>query len=460
MHQVWIVLKQRSRMISVRIKNGYNLNIAGRPSLETAAAALPDRVAALPERIPFVKPKLRVKVGDSVKVGSVLFVDKRNPDIKFVSPGGGRIEKIGLGARRVIREIVVALDGDETYETFDAVSETALDGMDRDGLVRRLLDGGLWPLLRALPFRDIAGLKDIPPAIIVNIGNSQPFYPQPEIYLKGKTDLFKFGLKAVRRLADGNVQVSISGSHPKLQKELDGLITHRISGKHPANDPGVLLYHTKKSAVENRSWFIDGQDLLLIAALLKTGRYPTERTVVVAGSRAAEKKHLQTRLGVPLAHLINGSVQEDDTRLIAGGILTGYGAESETYLGFYETALALVPKGSEREFLAFVRPGMNKPTYSRTFLSALSSADLEMNCNLHGGLRACIGCGHCMDVCPVEILPQLTYKSILAGEVEESLEHGLLDCVECGLCTYVCPSKIELYDTLKTAKAAYYKEIS
>jgi Na+-transporting NADH:ubiquinone oxidoreductase subunit A len=65
-----------------------------------------------------------------------------------------------------------------------------------------------------------------------------------------------------------------------------------------------------------------------------------------------------------------------------------------------------------------------------------------------------------MDVCPVEILPQLTYKSILAGEVEESLEHGLLDCVECGLCSYVCPSKIELFDTLKTARAAYYKEIS
>ena len=447
-------------MISVRIKNGYNLNIAGQPSPETAAAAAPARVAVLPERIPFVKPKLRVKVGDSVKVGSVLFVDKRNPDIKFLSPGGGKIDKINLGPRRVIREIVVALDGDETYETFGAVSETDLDCMDRDPLVRRLVDGGLWPLIRALPFRDTAGPKDIPPAIIVNIGNSQPFHPQPDIYLKDNIDLFKFGLKAVRRLADGNVHVSISGSHPLLLKELDGLITHRISGKHPANDPGVLLYHIKKSATENRSWFIDGQDLLLIAALLKTGRYPTERTVVVGGSRAAEKTHWQTRLGVPLVHLTQGGIQKDDTRLIAGGVLTGYSTEPETYLGFYETALMLVPKGGGREFLAFVRPGVNKPSYSGTFLSALRSADLEMNCNLHGGLRACIGCGHCMEVCPVKILPQLTYKSILAGEVEESLEHGLLDCVECGLCSYVCPSKIELFDTLKTAKAAYYEEIS
>jgi Na+-transporting NADH:ubiquinone oxidoreductase subunit A len=58
----------------------------------------------------------------------------------------------------------------------------------------------------------------------------------------------------------------------------------------------------------------------------------------------------------------------------------------------------------------------------------------------------------------VEILPQLTYKSILAEEVEEYLAHGLLDCVECGLCSYVCPSKIELLETLKSAKTSYYRD--
>jgi Na+-transporting NADH:ubiquinone oxidoreductase subunit A len=66
---------------------------------------------------------------------------------------------------------------------------------------------------------------------------------------------------------------------------------------------------------------------------------------------------------------------------------------------------------------------------------------------------------HCADVCPVDILPQMAFKAILAEEIEEALQHGLLDCVECGLCSYVCPSKIELSQTFKTAKAAYAKEI-
>ena len=77
---------------------------------------------------------------------------------------------------------------------------------------------------------------------------------------------------------------------------------------------------------------------------------------------------------------------------------------------------------------------------------------------MNGEERACIACLHCASVCPVDILPQLTYKAILAEEVEEYLEHGLLDCVECGLCTYVCPSKIELTRTFIAAKAAYAKE--
>jgi Na+-transporting NADH:ubiquinone oxidoreductase subunit A len=81
-----------------------------------------------------------------------------------------------------------------------------------------------------------------------------------------------------------------------------------------------------------------------------------------------------------------------------------------------------------------------------------------MDATYHGEERACVNCGYCTDVCPVDILPQFTYKSILADEIEEALAHGLLDCVECGLCSYVCPSKIELFDVLKNTKRAYYLE--
>jgi Na+-transporting NADH:ubiquinone oxidoreductase subunit A len=73
-------------MISARIRKGYNLNIAGQPSPEVKQLKRPKQVAALPEKIRFIKPRLLVEVEDKVKVGTPLFEDKRNSDLKFLSP--------------------------------------------------------------------------------------------------------------------------------------------------------------------------------------------------------------------------------------------------------------------------------------------------------------------------------------------------------------------------------------
>ena len=242
-------------------------------------------------------------------------------------------------------------------------------------------------------------------------------------------------------------------------KALNHLITHTCKGAYPVDDPGVQLYHSKKSSDENRSWYIDGQDLLHLACLFETGRYPIERIMVLGGALAHTNKHFKTRTGVPLATL--GSYQEEKmagTRYIVGGLFRGYTGHANSYMGLYENSLTLIPEGDEKEFFGFMRPGFGKPSSSKTFLSVFNPSDLKTDCGLHGERRACINCGYCANVCPVDILPQFTYKCIHADEVEESLAHGLLDCVECSLCTYVCPSKIELSARFKQAKEAYYKE--
>lgn len=420
----------------------------------------PDKLAVLPEKIPFIKPRLSVETGDGVNIGSPLFYDKRNPDFKFLSPGGGKIVTVNYGPRRVIREIVIALDREELFEEFPIVSEEDLETIDRSRLIRILLDGGMWPLIRALPFRDIAGPDVTPPAIIVSLDAQEPFQAQPAVYLKENIELFKYGIRALRKLADNQpFYIASSKQNAFVLNTLSEWVTHTVEGAYPADDPGVLLYHIKKTSSQNRSWYINGQDVLLIGQLLKTGRYPTKRTVAVAGSSANQRKHFITRLGTPLKSLTQGTPPNGDARWIAGGLFRGYATTVDAYLGFYETSLLLIPQGKQREFMTLFNPGFGKPSYSRVFLSHLNRSELTFDCNRHGDERACIGCMHCADVCPVDILPQMAYKAILAEEVEEYLDHGLLDCVECGLCSYVCPAKIELSGTFKSAKAAYAKEV-
>lgn len=443
----------------IRVEKGYNIKIAGQPAEELLSITRPGKVAVVPERIPFIKPRLKVKQGDAVQIGSLLFEDKRRPFLKFLSPGGGTVADIDIGRRRVIKKIVIRLDPDERAVDFGFLSESDLAAISRRDLVAKILEGGLWSLLRALPSRDIAPRDAEPPAIFVALDDLEPFQPDPSVYLQDQEPLFLFGLKVLRKLSS-RVEVFARQATAGVLKKLNGHITGQVAGRYPADDPGVLLYAIRRSSTENQTWYIRGQDVLLLAHLLKHGNYPTRRTMVVGGNAAQKTGHVHARLGMPLAAFRPFAADGMNTRWISGGVFQGYPTGPDSYMGLYETAITLIPEGRHREFLSFVRPGFNKPSYSRTFLSWFNSSQLPYDSNVHGGLRACIACGHCAKVCPVDILPQLTFKAVLAEAVEEYLALGLMDCVECGLCSYVCPSKIELSSILTAARREYHQEQS
>ncbi|MBT8339873.1 MAG: 4Fe-4S dicluster domain-containing protein [Desulfatitalea sp.] len=446
-------------MQTVRIKKGYRFHIAGSPSDILTRLPAPDRVAILPETIPHIKPRLKVSVGDAVKIGSVLFTDKNDSRFRFLSPGGGRIADIEFGPRRVIKAIVVDRQTDDEPEIeFPVVDEKQLNRIAPRHLADHIVDRGMWWVFRELPFRNLPNPDLIPPMILVGLDAQEPFQPSPAVYLKDAETDFAYGLKVLNRLADHRVVVHTAKS---LQAQVDTgrkVLTHVISGCYPSDDSGTVHYHIKTGRDQNRAWFITGQDLILLARMLLLGRYPVDRVISVAGSAAPVRQHYRARMGAPLALLVDPAELKGDERLVVGGLLRGYERGSDGYLGLYETALNIVPRGGPAEFLSLFKPGFAKPSYSRTFASKFNRAPMVFDCKRHGDQRACIACMHCADVCPVDMLPQMVYKAVLAREVEEYLELGLLDCVECGLCTYVCPSKIELRQTFVETKAAYAKE--
>ena len=444
-------------MILLSIKKGFDLKIEGSPLPELTELKKPAFVAFLPETIPFIKPRLLVKTGDMVRIGSTLFIDKRNPDIKFLSPGSGKIETINYGPRRVIKEIIIKLDNKEEFVEFDVNKFSGNDKYNRDDIIKSMMNGGIWPFIRELPFRDIAVPDFMPQVLIVSLDNKEPFQPDPQVYLKEEINLFKTGISILKNLVK-DVYVHTSKDFINIDMT-DNLVTHKFSGSYPADDPGVLLHHIRKDPSENRIWYINGQDVLLLGGFFSTGRYPVKRTVALAGSLAKKRMYFNTRIGVPINNLIEGRIaDENKARLVAGGIFRGYTASRESFLGFYETSVALLPEGGKSETFGFLRAGYDRPSYSKTFLSYFNRLPLTTDCSLHGEERACVNCGACAKVCPVDILPQFAFKSIVAADIEEALSHGILDCVECGLCSYVCTSKIDLCGFFKKAKQEYYKD--
>ena len=442
-------------MKKLALTKTFDTELAQIPGRELVTAGKPGTVAVLPARIPHIKPRLLVKPDQKISIGTPLYEDKRDTSVQFLSPGGGRVEEIKYGPRRVIQEIVIRLDENETSELFEKVTWEKLESMPVPDLVALLKRCGMWPYLRQFPFRDTADAGADFPLIIVPLRAGDMYSPLPSVYLEQRREAFEFGLEIMAKLAR-KVVVAAPEDEVSGLSSIQHHITHMTGNRFPAGEPGVILYQIRTSSSDNAACYIEGQHLCDMGELFLTGELPFLRVYSVAGKVQRGPVHILGRQGSPIRHL-TGPVQ-NGTCVITGGVFNGSRPDPDAHMGLFDSSAAVFAEPETEEVLGFIRPGPNKASESGTFVSRFKKIPLFTDTTLHGEERACVNCGLCEKKCPVDLFPHFLMKAALAGEMEEVVAMGLLDCTGCGLCTFVCPSKIELSDTFRSAKLSYYKE--
>ena len=135
----------------IRTKQGLDLPIAGVPSPEIEEGPPVHRVALVADDYIGMKPTMAVAEGDSVKLGQLLFTDKKTAGVRYTSPGCGKVVAVNRAAKRRFQSVVIELKGDEE-ETFRDYSDSDLSGLARDQVQENLIDSGLWTALRTRPF--------------------------------------------------------------------------------------------------------------------------------------------------------------------------------------------------------------------------------------------------------------------------------------------------------------------
>ncbi|MEX2333483.1 MAG: NADH:ubiquinone reductase (Na(+)-transporting) subunit A, partial [Pseudohongiella sp.] len=190
----------------IRIKRGLDLPIKGAPEQVIDDAKPVQTVALLGHDYVGMKPTMEVKEGDRVKLGQTVFTDKKTPGVIYTSPGTGVVKAINRGERRVFLSLVIELDdNDADAVTFASYPDAEIASLARDKVVDNLVQSGLWTALRTRPFSKVPDPQSKPSSIFINLMDSNPLAPDPEVIAREYSQDFVRGVNVLARLTEGKV---------------------------------------------------------------------------------------------------------------------------------------------------------------------------------------------------------------------------------------------------------------
>lgn len=443
----------------INIKRGLDLPIAGAPTQRIEAGRPIRSVAVIGFDYPGMKPTMEVQVGDRVKLGQVLFSDKKNEGVNFTAPGAGVVSAIHRGEKRVLQSVVVDLEGSDEL-TFVQYGAAALETLSDAQVRENLQQSGLWIALRTRPYSKVPAIDATPSSIFVTAIDTHPLAADPALIIAEQAADFESGLKVLGNLAKVFLCKAEGASLPG--ENLAKVRTESFAGPHPAGLAGTHIHFLDPVSATKSVWTVGYQDVIAIGKLFTTGRLSVERVVSLAGPVANQPRLVRTRLGANLDELTTGELQSGANRVVSGSLLGGRTAHGAfAYLGRYHQQVSCLREGKEREMLHYMRPGLEKHSVLNIYISKLMSGKkFAFSTSTNGSPRAMVPVGNYEEVMPLDVLPTQLLRALIIGDTEVAQKLGCLELDEedLALCSYVCAGKYEYGPILRDNLTRIEKE--
>jgi len=441
----------------IKLKKGLDLPIAGKPSHEISEAKVPSEVAVVGTDFIGMKPTFRVAVGDTVKIGQILFACKKNEGVVYTSPANGKIKAINRGARRVLESVVISNEGNE-HQSFSSYKGHDLSSYNSDELVNLLVESGSWVSLKTRPFDKVAGIKEEVSSLFVTAMDTNPLSPCAHTILKDADNAKSFskGLEVLAKVM-GSKKVHVC-TNPLFNFSLPSLsnIEHsKFEGVHPAGNAGTHIHHLDPVSSKNSVWHINYQDVISIGKIFFSGELDVKKYVSFAGPCVKKPQIYKVRKGLKISEVFPTEFvdSQSELRTISGSVFNGRTASAHfDYLGHFSSQVTVLEEGRTREFLGWQKPGANKFSVTKAFLSAfLPKKQYNFTTTNHGSHRALLPIGSYEKVMPMDILPTFLLRSLMGGDAELAQKLGVLELVEedLALCTFVDAGKTEFGPVLR-----------
>ncbi|MCI2228894.1 Na(+)-translocating NADH-quinone reductase subunit A [Polaribacter sp. MSW13] len=426
----------------IRIKKGLDIKLVGAAEKTTTTISLSSFYAVRPEDFHGITPKLIAREGTEVKAGEALFYSKSDERILFPSPVSGKVVEIVRGARRKVLAMKIAADSTQEYKDFGTKDAAK---MSAEEVKEYLFASGCWPFVKQRPYDVIANPNQAPKAIFVSAYASAPLAADLDFTLAGKDAELQAAITAISKLTEGKVHVSVGANSNSPLSSLSGVDIHKVSGPHPSGNVGTQIAKIDPLNKGEVVWVLTPQDLVVIGALFLTGKLNLTRTIALTGSKFSKPQYVTAIAGAMIADVTAKNLENDNTRIISGNVLSGKEVKEDGFLGYYDNQITAIPEGDDYELFGWNKPVFNKISTSRafTFSWLTPKKKYDLNTNTNGEHRAFVVTGAYEQVFPLDIYPMQLLKAFMYKDLDEMEALGGYEIApeDFALTEFICVSK-------------------
>ncbi len=441
----------------IRLKKGFDINLAGKAEKKIAEVEQPETFAYKPTSFHgILRPKLMVAEGDNVKAGTPILFDKKNEQVMHVAPVSGEVVEIRRGEKRKLLEVVILADKQIEYEKFNSHSVSDLTGLTKDQIIEQMLKGGVWSNLIQRPYGVIADKEATPKAIFISAFDSHPLAPDYQLLFKGQDQYFQAGIDILKKLTSGSVHLNIDSNAEVSQMfaHAKNVVLNKFSGPHPAGNVGVQIHHLDPINKGEVVWTINPFGVVQVGKLFLEGIYDASKVIALTGSEVSSPQYYKTYIGASIKKFVEGNVKEGSLRYISGNVLTGEKIAKDGHMGYFDHMVTVIPEGDYYEMFGWIKPSTKKFSFQRAFglLSYLNpKKEYVIDTNTKGQIRAFVQTGVFERVLPMDILPTHLLKAILAEDFDDMEALGIYEVIEedMALCEFVDVSKHDVQEIVR-----------
>ena len=379
-----------------------------------------------------------VNVGDTVKVGQKIAEQAGFISAPVHSSVSGKVIAIAdcpHATRGTCPSIVIQSDGKNTLHE-SVKPNKALEELTPDEIVEIVKEAGIVGMGGA-GFPTYVKLKPGKPidAVLINACECEPMLTADHRMLLEFADDIIYGLKAVMKavasprgviVIEDNKPDAIELMQSKVANE-EGLEVCVAKTKYPQGGEKMLIKRVLGRSVPSGKLPADVgacvsnvSTVKAISDAIQKGMPLVERVTTVTGKYIPNPANFIVKIGTNAADLVDycGGITDTSCVVKAGGPMMGF---PQTELNFP------IMKGS----------------------NGIITVDADA-----AEAQACIKCGRCVDVCPMELKPLYFYKYAGQQNWQGFKDENVMDCMECRCCEYICSAKLPLVSMIKMGKNA------